>query len=92
MTNVTARYTSPTHSVNIEHPVNPSDSSQKASLEALHRAILVTQTEINAFLTERKLEEDRANGANGVNIKHKVEQDGEEDVEAEEEEEGDEEN
>jgi Gon7 family len=87
MTNVTARYTSPTHSVNIQHPVNPSDDSQKASLEALHRAILATQTEINAFLTERKLEEDGANGINGVKRSHRAE-----DVEVEEEEEEDEEN
>lgn len=61
--NVTAKYTSPTHSLNVAHPVNTSaDSSRKASLEGLRQAILDTQADLNAFLTERKHDEDRANG------------------------------
>jgi hypothetical protein len=66
MADVTARYTSPTHSLIIAHPVNPSDGSQSASLEALRQAVLSTQAELNAFLTERKLEEDRVAGVSGT--------------------------
>src|SRR5271170_1120260 len=66
MSSVKAQYTSPTHSWNVEHVVNPSDDSQKASLKSLHQAILSTQADLNTFLTERKLEEDRANAVNGT--------------------------
>jgi Gon7 family len=75
MSNVTARYTSPTHSLNVAHPVVSSDSSQKASLEVLRQAVLSTQADLNAFLTERKLEEDRASGLNGTPSKRKYEDD-----------------
>src|SRR5271156_6421663 len=71
MTSVTARYTSPTHSLNVAHPVSPSDRSQKASLEATRHAVLATQADLNVFLTERKLEEDRANNVNGTSTKRK---------------------
>jgi hypothetical protein len=66
MRSVKAQYTSPTHSLNVEHPVNPSDDSQKASLKSLHQAILSTQADLNTFLTERKLEEDGANDVNST--------------------------
>ena len=66
MNSVKAQYTSPTHSLNVEHHVNPSDCSQKASLQSLRQALLSTQADLNAFLTERKLEEDRANAVNGT--------------------------
>ena len=66
MSSVKAQYTSPTHSLNLEHVVNPSDESQSASLKSLHQAILSTQADLNTFLTERKLEEDQANGVNGA--------------------------
>jgi hypothetical protein len=87
MASVTARYTSPTHSLNVAHPVSPSDSSQKASLEATGHAVLATQADLNVFLTERKLEEDRAN-VNGTSMKRKKrdeedEEDGGEDDEEE---------
>jgi hypothetical protein len=72
MTSVTAQYTSPTHSLNITHSVNSSETSQKASLEALRQAVLSTQTDLNVFLTKRKLEEDRANGMNGTSSKRKA--------------------
>jgi len=75
MAGVTAQYTSPTHSLNITHPVNPSDTSQKVSLEALRQAVLSTQADLNVFLTERKLEEDRAKGINGTSTKRKAEDD-----------------
>ncbi len=68
---VTAQYTSPTHSLNVTHALNPSDGSQKSSLEALRQAVLSTQGDLNVYLTERKLEEDRANGANGTATKRK---------------------
>jgi hypothetical protein len=83
MSSVKAQYTSPTHSLNVEHVVNPSDDSQKASLKFLHQAVLSTQADLNTFLTERKLEEDRANGVNGTATSKRKAKD-------EEEEEGDE--
>jgi hypothetical protein len=92
MTNVTARYTSPTHTLNIAHPVTSSDGSQKSSLYALRHAILSTQADLNVFLTERKLEEDRAKGVNGSSSKRKTrdnedeEQNGDDEEEIEEEE------
>jgi hypothetical protein len=67
MTTVTADYTSPTHSLNVNQKAHPSDGSVKASFEALSQAIRATQAELNVFLTERKLEEDQANGVNSVN-------------------------
>ena len=91
MTGVTAQYTSPTHSLNVSHPVNPSETSQKASLEALRRAILSTQADLNTFLTDRKLEEDRANGVNGTSTKRKAEDDEVDDEENGDEEENEEE-
>ena len=72
MTSVTAQYTSPTHSFNVAHPVSPSDASQKASLDAVRQALLSTQADLNVFLTERKLEEDEANGVNGTSTKRKA--------------------
>lgn len=69
MTTVTAQYTSPTHSLNVTNPVIALEGSQKSSLEALRLAILATQADLNVFLTERKLEEDRANGVNGIKRK-----------------------
>ena len=78
MTSVKATYTSPTHSLNVEHAVTTSNSSQKASLESLHASILSTQADLNKFLTERKLEEDRANGVNGTTSKAKDDEDEEE--------------
>lgn len=68
---VTAQYTSPTHSHNVTHALNPSGGSQKSSLEALRQAVLSTQADLNVYLTERKLEEDRANGVNGTATKRK---------------------
>lgn len=88
MTSVTANYTSPTHSLNVNHKVQPSDGSVKASFEALSQALRATQTELNVFLTERKLEEDRANGVNGTSLKRKVTED--DDIENEDEAEEDE--
>lgn len=80
MTSVKAQYTSPTHSLNVEHAVTTSDSSTKASLQSLHEAILATQADLNKFLTERKLEEDRANGINGTTAsKAKVEEEEDDD-------------
>jgi Gon7 family len=79
---VTAQYTSPTHSLNVTHALNPSDGSQKSSLEALRQAILSTQADLNVYLTERKLEEDRASGVNGTATKRKKRnEDEEEDAE-----------
>jgi hypothetical protein len=78
MTNVTAQYTSPTYSLNIAHPVSDPGGSQKASLEALRQAVLSIQTDLNVFLTERKLEEDRANGVDSVSSKRKFKGDEEE--------------
>lgn len=80
---MTAQYTSTTHSLNVNHALNPSDGSQKARLEALRQAVLSTQADLNVYLTERKLEEDRANGVNGTSTKRKQrdEEDGEEDAE-----------
>ena len=78
MSSVKAEYTSPTHSLNVEHLVNPSDDSQKASLKSLQQAILSTQADLNRFLTERKLEEDRANGVNGTTTSKTKAQDEEE--------------
>ena len=72
MAEVTAKYSSPTHSVTISHPVHSSDGSQKSSLNALRQAILSTQADLNVFLTERKLEEDSANGVNGTASKRKA--------------------
>lgn len=83
MTSVKAKYTSPTHSLNLEHAVTTSDGSTKASLQSLHEAVLATQADLNKFLTERKLEEDRANGINGTTTSKAKDED-------EEEEEGDE--
>lgn len=71
MKNVTAQYTSPTHSLNIAHPVNDHGGSQKACLGALRQAILSIQADLNEFLTERKLEEDRANGVDVISSKRK---------------------
>ena len=90
---VSAQYTSPTHSLNVNHALNPSDGSQKASLEALRQAILSTQTDLNVYLTKRKLEEDRVNGVNGTSTTRKQRdedaeedgEDGEEDINEEEE-------
>ena len=79
MTSVKAQYTSPTHSLNVEHAVTTSDSSTKASLQSLHEAILATQADLNKFLTERKLEEDRANGINGTTTSKAKEEEEEED-------------
>jgi len=89
---VSAQYTSPTHSLNASHDLNPSDGSQKAALEALRQAVLTTQADLNFYLTQRKLEEDRANGVNGTSTKRKQRdddleedvEDGEEDVNEEE--------
>jgi hypothetical protein len=39
---------------------------------------------LNVFLTERKLEEDRANGVNGTSVKRKAVEDEEDDEEGEE--------
>lgn len=89
MTGVTAQYTSPTHSLNVTHSANSSENSQKASLEILRQAVLSTQADLNVFLTERKLEEDRANGVNGSSLKRKAkdEEDEEENGDEEDEEE-----
>jgi hypothetical protein len=57
---IAVRYTSPSHTFNIEHPI-PSDPPS-TGLEGLRQAILATQKSLNIFLTDRKLEEDRANG------------------------------
>lgn len=79
---VTAQYTSPTHSLNVTHALNPSDGSQSSSLEALRQAILSTQADLNVYLTGRKLEEDRASGVNGTATKRKKrDEDEEEDAE-----------
>ena len=88
MTTVTADYTSPTHSLNVTQKAQPSDGSVKASFEALSQAVRATQAELNVFLTERKLEEDRANGINGTSSKRKATEDDdiENDDEAEEDE------
>lgn len=86
MTTVTAQYTSPTHSLNVTNPVIASDGSQKSSLEALRQAILATQSDLNVFLTERKLEEDRANGVNGIKRKAEDDQVDENDEETNEDE------
>lgn len=89
---VTAHYTSSTHSLDVSHPITSSGDSQKASFEALRRAILAAQADLNAFLTERKLEEDRANGVNGKAVKRKAkdeeeleEENGEDELNQEEE-------
>jgi Gon7 family len=88
MTTATAQYTSPTHSLNVAHPVVSADGSQKSSLEALRQAVLATQADLNVFLTERKLEEDRKNGVNGTKRKIEDDDDGEdEEDEANEDEE-----
>jgi hypothetical protein len=79
MTTATAQYTSPTHSLNVAHPVVSADGSQKSSLEALRQAVLATQADLNVFLTERKLEEDRQNGVNTTKPKIKHDDDGEDD-------------
>ena len=80
MAPVTAKYTSPTHSLNVAHPVNSSsDAPQKTSLEALRRAILSMKADLNDFLTERKLEEDRASGINGTSSKRPEDEDEDED-------------
>jgi hypothetical protein len=83
--NVTARYTSPTHSLNLTHSITPSDDSQKAFLEATRQAVLTTQADLNVFLTERKLEEDAAGKMNGTSMKRKNRSEDEEDGEEEEE-------
>jgi hypothetical protein len=88
MTTVTADYTSPTHSLNVNQKAHPSDGSVKASFEALSQAIRATQSELNVFLTERKLEEDQANGVNGTSSKRKATED--DDIENEDEAEEDE--
>jgi hypothetical protein len=89
MAQVTAKYSSATHSLVISHPVNAPDGSLKASLNTLREAILSTQADLNAFLTERKLEEDRANHASENPLKRKVadEENGEENEGGEEEDE-----
>jgi hypothetical protein len=68
----------------IKHAVTPSNT-QKAALDALHQAILAAQAELNVYLTERKLEEDKVNGvANGRAQKRKAEdEDADEDGEEE---------
>jgi len=87
MTNITARYTSPTHSLNVTRPITSSEHSLKASLEATRQAVLTTQADLNVFLTERKLEEDRANNVNGTSTKRKNrDEDEEDDVEEDNEE------
>lgn len=86
MTSVTAQYTSPTHSLNVTRSINPPDNSQKASLLALRQAVLSTQVDLNVFLTEYKLEEDRANGVNGKSTKRKATDDEEVEENGEEEE------
>jgi len=87
MTSIIARYTSPTHSLNVTRPITPSEDSQKASLEATRQAVLATQADLNEFLTERKLEEDRANNVNGTSTKRKNrDEDEEDDVEEDNEE------
>ena len=88
MTSVTAQYTSPTHSFNVAHPVNPSDNSPKASLDAVRQAVLSTQADLNVFLTKRKLEEDRANGVNGTSTKRKARDDEDAEDDGDEEENG----
>jgi hypothetical protein len=75
MTTVTADYTSPMHSLSVNQKAHPSNESVKASFEALSQAIRATQTELNVFLTERKLEEDQANGINGTSSKRKATED-----------------
>jgi hypothetical protein len=65
MSRVRAQYSSPTHSLEVSHPTSSSEDSQKGQLDALRQAILSTQADLNAFLTERKLEEDQAGGVNG---------------------------
>ena len=77
MTTVMAEYTSPTHSLNVSQKAQPSDGSVKASFEALSQAVRATQADLNVFLTERKLEEDRANGLNGTSSKRKATEDDE---------------
>ena len=87
MTTINARYTSPTHSLNVTRRITSSEDSLKASLEATRQAVLATQTDLNVFLTERKLEEDRANNVNSTSTKRKnpdeedEQEDGEEDNE-----------
>ena len=90
MTSVTAQYTSPTHSFNVAHPVNSSEKTPKASLDAVRQAVLSTQADLNIFLTERKLEEDRANGANSTSMKRKARDDEDVEDDGDEEENGDE--
>jgi hypothetical protein len=88
MTTVTADYTSPTHSLNVNQKAHPSNGSVKASFEALSQAIRATQAELNVFLTERKLEEDQANAVKGTSSKRKPTED--DDIENEDEVEEDE--
>jgi hypothetical protein len=88
MTTVTADYTSPTHSLSVNQKAHPSDGSVKASFEALSQAIRSTQAELNVFLTERKVEEDQANGVNETSSKRKATED--DDIENEDEAEEDE--
>jgi Gon7 family len=78
--------------LDVTHAITSSGGSQKAALDALHHAILATQTDLNAYLTERKLEEDHTNGVNGTSQKRKAkddeedaEEDGDEDVNEDEE-------
>lgn len=85
---VTAQYTSPAHSLNVSHPINPSDTSEKFLLKALHQAILSTKADLNAFLTERKLEEDRANGVINISISTKRKAGDDESVEENQDEDG----
>ena len=86
MSSVTASYASPTHTLNVANPANADDGSQKASLDALHHALLATQSDLNVFLTARKLEEDRANGINVTSKGRKDEDEENEDGEVEDEE------
>jgi len=79
MTTATAQYTSPTHSLNVVHPIISTDGSQKSSLEALRQAVLATQADLNVFLTERKLEEDRQNGVNTTKRNKKHDDEGQDD-------------
>ena len=83
MVAVTAKYVSPTHSLDLSQPINSSESSQRASLEALRQAILSMQSDLNVFLTARKLEEDRASGVNGTSTKRKARDDEEDENEDE---------
>ena len=81
---VQAHYSSSTHSLDVTHAVTSSGEGQKAALDALHQAILATQADLNTYLTERKLEEDQANGVNGVNGTAQKRKAGDEDEEIEE--------